>query len=75
MAERVPVTTDEYVQQRPVTAQPAGDGNGIPAIRTVFDGLADQAARVPWCWPALLTVVLGLYQVGRPAGALARRAG
>jgi mannosyltransferase len=60
------VTTDEYVQQRPVTAQPAGDGNGIPAVRTVFDGLADQAARVPWCWPALLTVVLGLYQAGRP---------
>jgi len=22
--------------------------------------------RVPWCWPALLTVALGFYQIGRP---------
>jgi hypothetical protein len=21
---------------------------------------------VPWCWPALLTLALGFYQVGRP---------
>jgi mannosyltransferase len=29
-------------------------------------GLADQAARLPWCWPALLTLLLGCYQLGRP---------
>jgi mannosyltransferase len=59
------VTTGEYVQLRPATGFPDG-GNGIPAIRTAFDDLADKAARVPWCGPALLTVALGIYQVGRP---------
>jgi mannosyltransferase len=39
------------------------DGAGT---RTVVDDLAGQVARVPWCWPALLTLVLGFYQVGRP---------
>ncbi len=28
--------------------------------------LLGWAARVPWCWPALLTVILGCYQLGRP---------
>jgi mannosyltransferase len=31
-----------------------------------FAGLADQAMRVPWLWPALLTAILGSYQLGRP---------
>ena len=42
------------------------DGTGIPARRTAFDDLAGQAARLPWCWPALLTLAFGFYQVGRP---------
>ena len=52
--------------EHPAAAQPGEDGNGIPARRTTFDGLADQAARQYWCWPALVTLVLGLYQMGRP---------
>jgi mannosyltransferase len=47
-------------------ARPGQDGTGIPARRTAFDDVADQAARLPWAWPALLTLVLGFYQVGRP---------
>jgi hypothetical protein len=23
-------------------------------------------ARLPWCWPALVTLAFGFYQVGRP---------
>jgi mannosyltransferase len=60
------VTTAGFVHQRPATERPDESGNGIPAGRTAFDDLVDRAARVPWCWPALLTVALGFYQVGRP---------
>jgi mannosyltransferase len=60
------VTTGEYIEQRPAAGPLAGGETGIPAMRTAFDDLADQAARVPWCWPALATLVLGFYQVGRP---------
>jgi mannosyltransferase len=48
------------------TARSGQDGTGIPARRTAFDDLVDQAARLPWAWPALLTLVFGFYQVGRP---------
>ena len=54
------------VREHPAAAQPDEDGNGIPARRTAFDDLADQAARLCWCWPALVTLALGFYQVGRP---------
>jgi mannosyltransferase len=54
------------VREGPMTARPNGNGTGIPARRTPFDDLADQAARLPWCWPALLTLALGLYQLSRP---------
>ena len=60
------MTTAASVSEYPATAKPDEDGNGIPASRTAFDDLADQAARLPWCWPALATLVLGLYQIGRP---------
>jgi mannosyltransferase len=33
---------------------------------TSLDGVARWAMRVPWLWPALLTLLLGCYQVGRP---------
>jgi len=60
-----PVTVAEYTREG-LAARPDESGTGIPASRTAFDDLADQAARLPWCWPALLTLVLGLYQMGRP---------
>jgi mannosyltransferase len=59
------VTLAEYTREG-LAARPDESGTGIPASRTAFDDLADQAARLPWCWPALLTLVLGLYQMGRP---------
>src|SRR5271166_5548423 len=51
-----------YLRERRATAQPDASGNGTAAGRTVFD----LAAHVPWCWPALLTLALGFYQLGRP---------
>jgi len=36
------------------------------ATETAVATLADWAGRVLWCWPALLTLALGWYQVGRP---------
>ncbi len=48
------------------TDVPDENGTGIPASRTAFDDLADQAARLPWCWPALVTLILGFCQIGRP---------
>jgi hypothetical protein len=60
------VTVTEDARDGLETARPDQDGTGIPARRTAFDDLADQAARLPWAWPALLTLVFGFYQVGRP---------
>jgi mannosyltransferase len=60
------VTAAGYVEDRPATGRPDGSGTGIPARRTAFDDLVDLAARLPWCWPALLTLALGFYQLGRP---------
>jgi len=47
-------------------ARPGESGTGIPAGRTPLEGLADRIARLTWCWPALVTLILGLYQMGRP---------
>jgi mannosyltransferase len=58
------VTRD--VRDRPAADRPVVGGDGISAGKAAFDGLADWAARLPWCWPALLTLVFGLYQMGRP---------
>jgi mannosyltransferase len=56
------MTTTGFVQQRPARDRLAGESShGTP-----FDDLADWFARVPWCWPALLTLMLGFYQIGSP---------
>jgi mannosyltransferase len=60
------VTVAGHTRDDLAAARPDENGTGIPARRTAFDDLADQAARLPWCWPALLTLALGFYQVGRP---------
>ena len=41
------MTAAGYVEDRSATARPDEGGTGIPARRTAFDDLADQAARVP----------------------------
>jgi len=60
------VTVTGYAPDDLAPTRPDGSGTGIPACRTAFDDLADRAARLPWCWPALLTLAFGVYQVGRP---------
>jgi len=60
------VTAAEDTRALRPPARPDGRGTATPASRTVFDDLVDRAARVGWCWSALLTLVLGLYQMGRP---------
>ncbi len=42
------------------------DGDDAWAGRLPLEGLARRAMRVTWCWPVLLTLVLGLYQIDRP---------
>jgi len=61
-----PVTVAGYAREDLAAARPDENGTGIPARRTAFDDLVDLAARLSWCWPALLALVLGLYQMGRP---------
>jgi mannosyltransferase len=42
----------------------SGDDARVPG--TPLADLADRAMRVPWLWPALLTLIIGSYQLGRP---------
>ena len=53
--------TDDLWEQAPAIS-PGVAGDGPPAWRA----LAGWVMRVPWCWPALLTLALGFYQIGRP---------
>jgi mannosyltransferase len=54
------MTTASYVRRRPA-GPPPDTATGMPAGR-----VAGLAARVPWAPPAVLTLALGCYQVGRP---------
>jgi mannosyltransferase len=65
-ARHGPVTVTGYAREDQGIARPGVGGTGIPAGRTRFEGLADQLARLTWCWPARLALALGLYQMGRP---------
>jgi mannosyltransferase len=60
-------SADNVVEQvgapRHAARRPADDAE---AGRLPLEGLAQWAMRVPWCWPALLTLALGFYQVSRP---------
>jgi mannosyltransferase len=60
------MTTVGYVRGSPAGLRPDASGDGAAATRAPLDGAADLAARVPWVAPALLTLALGLYQIGRP---------
>ena len=58
------MTTAGYVRGR--SAGLRTDTDGDEATRSPLDRAADLAARVPWGPPALLTLALGFYQIGRP---------
>jgi mannosyltransferase len=60
------VTATGYVREDLAVPRPGESGTGIPVGWKPFDGLADRLARLYWCWPALLALALGLYQLGRP---------
>ena len=55
-----------YVRDDLAVARPGEDRGTIPAGLASLEGLADRIARLAWCWPALLALILGLYQMGRP---------
>jgi mannosyltransferase len=57
-----PVTVTGDVRARAGDASP----DGARAMAPPFGAWAGRAMRVPWLWPALLTAVLGWYQLGRP---------
>jgi mannosyltransferase len=54
------MTVAGYLRERTAPAQPDANRDSAPAT------IMALARRVPWCWPALLTLALGFYQVGRP---------
>src|SRR6185312_6653798 len=62
------VTVTGYVREDLAVTRPgpAEDRAAIPAGLASPEGLADRIARLAWCWPALLALILGLYQVSRP---------
>jgi mannosyltransferase len=47
-----------------VPSDPSRDG--ARAAGPSFRAISGWATRVPWLWPALLTAILGRYQLGRP---------
>jgi mannosyltransferase len=61
-ASGYPMTVTGDVRER---ASGAGR-DGAWAVGPPFGVMADRAMRVPWLWPALLTAILGWYQLGRP---------
>jgi hypothetical protein len=60
------VTATGYVREDLAVLRPGESGTGIPVGWKPFEGLADRLAWLYWCWPALLALALGLYQMGRP---------
>jgi mannosyltransferase len=63
------MTVAGYLRGRPASAPPQANGETGTSGQTALGDLDPKTARaerVPWCWPALLTLALGFYQVGRP---------
>src|SRR5271169_1552817 len=64
------MTVVGYLRERPAPVRPKVSGDRVTATGTAARGLdlkTRLAGRVPpWCWPVLLTLALGFYQVGRP---------
>jgi mannosyltransferase len=60
------MTVPEDVRERAGAARSDPSRGGGWAAGAPFGPLADRVMRVPWLWPALLTAILGCYQLGRP---------
>ena len=60
------MTVTGYVREDLAITRPGEGPASISAGWTSLEGAAARIARLTWCWPALLALVLGLYQMGRP---------
>jgi len=60
------MTVTEKVRERASAARSDPSRDGAWTAGPPFGTMADWAMRVPWLWPALLTAILGWYQLGRP---------
>ncbi len=60
------MTVARNVRESSDAVPPDVGGYNSWAWGTPLDGVARRAMRVPWLWPALLTLGLGCYQLDRP---------
>src|SRR3984957_628431 len=61
------MTVVGYLRERPAPVLPQVDADRVAATGATARDLDLRTRRVPvWCWPTLLTLALGCYQVGRP---------
>ena len=60
------MTVTGDVREHAGAAAPDASGDDARAPGTPFGAMAGWAMRVPWLWPALLTAILGCYQLSRP---------
>jgi mannosyltransferase len=60
------MTVVGYLRERPAAALAEVSRDRGTTAGTVAGELGRRALRAPWCWPAVLTLILGFYQVGRP---------
>ena len=61
----IAMTVAGYLRERPAPVLPEVGGDTAATVKDL-NPETRRAGRVPWCWPALLTLALGFYQVGRP---------
>jgi mannosyltransferase len=64
--QQVPMTVTEDAPDGASTAPSDPSQHGARTAGPRFGAIAGWAKRLPWLWPALLTIVLGWYQLGRP---------
>jgi mannosyltransferase len=65
-ASGYPMTVTGDVAEHASAARRDTSRDGARAAGPPFRSMSDWAMRVPWLWPALLTAILGWYQLGRP---------
>ena len=65
-ASGYPMTVTGDVAEGASAAPSDPSRDGARAAGPRLGAMSDWAMRVPWLWPALLTAILGRYQLGRP---------